>query len=115
MWEAYLPVFQCRQHKFETNKEYFECFKNYTSVITQYDGSIRQYTGLVNHLGSKEDAQENFLAVRLVQNSDDVRYVELKVYMHNSYVNGKDSWPKTLPAALNVLFNLEVGKRPPTH
>ena len=38
------------------------------SVITKYDGSIGQGSGLVNHLGSKEDAQEIFLEVRLVQN-----------------------------------------------
>ena len=40
------------------------------SVITQYDGSIGKDTGLVNHLGSKEDGQEKFLAVGLLQNSD---------------------------------------------
>ena len=32
--------------------------------------------------------------------------------MHNIYVNGKDHCPKTLSAALNVLVNCKVGKRP---
>ena len=44
------------------------------STITKYYGSIRQDTGLVNHLGSKEDAQEKLLAVGMVHNSDKVRY-----------------------------------------
>ena len=58
MWEAYVSVFQCSQHKFETNQEYFEQFKNATSVINQYDRSIIHETDLVNHLGPKEDAQK---------------------------------------------------------
>ena len=45
--------------------------------------------GLVNYLGSKEDVQETLLAVGMVQNSDKVRYADLKIYMHNIYVNGK--------------------------
>ena len=60
------------------------------STITKYYGSIRQDTGLVNHLGSKEDAQEKLLAVGMVHNSDKVRYAELKIYMHNRYVNDED-------------------------
>ena len=87
IWEAYLSVFRCRQHKFETNEDYFERFNNSMSVITQYDGSVGQDTGLLNHLGSKKDAQEKFLAVGLVQNSDKVRYADLKIYMHDSYIN----------------------------
>ena len=83
------------------------------NIIAKYDGSIRQETVPVNHLGSKEDAKEKFLAVRMVQNSDKVRYFELKIYMHNSYVNGKDRWPKTMPAALNVIVNWKGGKMPP--
>ena len=83
-----MSVFQCRQHKFENILEFFERFKNSTSVIIQYESSIRQGTGLVRHFGSKEDVQEKFLAVRLVQNSYEVRYSELKQYMHNNYVNG---------------------------
>ena len=54
LWEAYVSVFRCRQHKFETNQDYFERFKNATSVIIQYYGPIRQYKGLIIHLGSKE-------------------------------------------------------------
>ena len=66
MWEDYVQVFWCRQQKFETNLEYLERFKNAMSIITQYYGSIVQDTGLVNHLRSKEDAQENLLVVQLV-------------------------------------------------
>ena len=97
-----MSVLRCRQQKFETNQDYFEHFKNATNVITQYDGSIRQYTGLVKHLGSKEDANKEFLAVGLVQNSDEVRYAELKIYMHNIYVEGEDRLTQTLSAALNA-------------
>ena len=75
------------------------------SVITQYDGSIGKYTGLVNRLGSQEDAQEKFLVVRLVQNSDKVRYSDMKIHMHNSYVNSKGRFPKKLLATPNVIFN----------
>ena len=96
MWEAYVSVFRCRQQKFVTNQEYFERFKNSTSIITQYEGPIGQNTGLVNHLRSKEDAQEKFLAVGLVQNSEKLRCSEMKIYMHNSYVNGKERWPNTM-------------------
>ena len=46
-----------------------ERFKKATYVAVQYDSSIVQGMGFVNHLGSKEDAQEKFLAVKLVQNS----------------------------------------------
>ena len=70
IWEAYVSVFRCRKHKFETNQYYFESFKDATSIITQYDGSIGQDRGLVNQLGSKEDVQEKFLAVGLIHNSD---------------------------------------------
>ena len=73
MWETCTSVFQYRQYKFGRNQELFERFKNATSVITQYDGSIEQNTGLVNHLGSKEYAQEKFLEFGLVQNPDEVR------------------------------------------
>ena len=38
MWKAYVSVFWCRQHKFETNQEYFERFKNATRVMTKHDG-----------------------------------------------------------------------------
>ena len=100
-----MSVFRYRQQKFETNQEYFKRFKNVTSVIVQYDGSLGQGTVLINHLGSKEDAQENFLAVQLVHNLYEVRYAEMKIYMKNIYVNGEDRWPKTLSAALNVLVN----------
>ena len=81
-------------------------------VITQYDGSIGQETVILNQLGSKQYAQEKFLAVRLVHNSDEVRYAELKIYMHNSYVNSEELCLKTLSAALNVLANCKGGKRP---
>ena len=80
------------------------------SIITQNDGSIGQDTGLVNHLGQKEDAQETFLSVGMVQNSDKVGYYELKIYMHSSYINVKDHCHKTLLAALNVLVNWKGGK-----
>ena len=53
-------------------------------VITQYGGSIGQELVLVNKLVSKEDDQENFLAVKMVQSSDKIIYSELKQYMHNS-------------------------------
>ena len=33
--------------------------------------------------------------------------------MHNSYVNSKDRWTKTLSAALNVLVIWKGRKRPP--
>ena len=33
--------------------------------------------------------------------------------MHNSSVNSKDRWPKTLPSALNVLVSQKGGKNPP--
>ena len=48
------------------------------SIITQYYGSIVQDTGLVNHLGSKEDAQKKFLAFELIQKSDKEIYDDLK-------------------------------------
>ena len=32
-----------------------------------------------------------------------VRYNDLKIYMHNLYINGKDCWLKILLAALDVL------------
>ena len=111
MWEAYMSVFRFRQQIFEKKLDYFERFKNITSVITQYDGSIGQHMGLVNHLGSKEYAQEKFLAVRLVHNSDEVRYVELEKYMHNNYVNCKDRCLKKLSDALNVLVNWKGEER----
>ena len=66
-------MLRCRQHKFETNQEYFERFKNATGVITQYDGPIGKDTGLISHIGSEEDAQEKFLAVGMVQKSDELR------------------------------------------
>ena len=65
--------------------------------------------GLVNHFGPKEDAQENFLEIELVHNPDEVRYNEMKIYMHKSYVNGKNIWPKTLSDALPVLVNWKGG------
>ena len=69
----------------------------------------------MSYLVSKEDAQEKLLAVILVQNSDEVRYAELKIYMHNRYINGKYHWPKTLTASLNLLVYCRGGKRPPVH
>ena len=52
--------------------------------------------GLVKYLGSKEDAQKHFLVVGLVHKPDKIIHTELNKYMHNSYVNGKDRWTKTL-------------------
>ena len=43
--------------------------------------------------------------VGLVQKSEKLRYIELKIYMHNSYVNGEDRWTKTLSATLDVIIN----------
>ena len=83
-------------------------------VITQHGGSIVQEPGLVNNLGSKEDAKETFLAVKMVQSSDEIIYSELKQYMHNRYINNDYRWPKTLLAAPNVLVNWKGGKRTPT-
>ena len=57
--------------------------------------------------------QEKFQAVRLVYNSDEVIYAELSIYTHNSYVNGKDRWHKTMSSAPNVIVNWKGGKRPP--
>ena len=57
--------------------------------------------------------QEKFQAVRLVYNSDEVIYAELSIYTHNSYVNGKDRWHKTMLSALNVIVNWKGGKSPP--
>ena len=37
----------------------------------------------------------------------------MKIYIQNSYVNGKDLWTKTISDALNVLVNWKGGKRPP--
>ena len=82
-------------------------------VITQYYRSIGKYAGLVSHFGSKEDVQETFLTVGLVQNSDKVRYSELYIYMHNRYLNRKYHWTKTLLSTLKVLVNFKEGKRPP--
>ena len=48
-----------------------------------------------------------------MQNSDKVRYSEMKKYTHNSYVNGEDYWNKTLSAALNMLVNWKGGKKYP--
>ena len=50
-----------------------------------------------------------FLAVGPVQNSDKVRYAELKIYMHNRYINSDYLWPNTLSVALNVLVICKVG------
>ena len=110
MWEAYESVFRFRQQKFGTNQDFFERFKNSTSVLTEYDGSIAQDMGLVNHRGSKEDVQGEFLAVGLVQKSDEVRYSELRIYMHNNYVNVKEHFPKRLPAALNIILIGNCGR-----
>ena len=63
----------------------------------------------VTHLGSKEGAKEMFLAVGPVQNSDKVRYAELKIYMHNRYVNCKYRWPKIMPDTPDVLVNWNEG------
>ena len=57
--------------------------------------------------------QENLLEVGLVQNSDGVRYAELKIYMHNSYVKSKNRWPKIMLAVLNLIVNCTGGNRPP--
>ena len=57
--------------------------------------------------------QKKFLSVRLVQNSDEVRYTELNIYIYISYVNGEECWPKILSAALNVLVNWKGKKSPP--
>ena len=65
---------------------------------------------LVIHFGSKKDAQEKFLEVILIQNSYKVRYSELNICMHNSYVNGKYRCTKTLSDALNVIFNWKGGR-----
>ena len=43
------------------------------SVITKHDRSIGLSMGLVNHLGPKEDSHEKFLAVGMVQKSDELR------------------------------------------
>ena len=113
MWETYVSVFQCRQQELKTNQYLFNRNKNSTSVITQYDVSIGKNTALVHQPGSKEDAQEKFLDVRLIQNSDEVRYYDLKIYMHNSYVYGTDRCPKTLSYSLNLIVNWRRDKRPP--
>ena len=105
-----MSVLRCRQHRFETKQEYFGSFNNATSVISQHAGSIGQDAGLVIHLGSKEDTQEKFLEVRLVHKSDEERYADIKLYMHNTYINGEGCWPKTLPAILNVLVNWKGGR-----
>ena len=63
------------------------------------------------------------MVVGLVQNSDEVRYSELKIYVHNIYVNGKDRFPNTISSSLNVFvytarltnvpLNWKGGKRLP--
>ena len=53
------------------------------------------------------------MAVGMVQKSYEIRYTELKTYMHNIYVKGNTRWPKTLSAALDMLVNCKGGKRPP--
>ena len=49
----------------------------------------------------------------MVHNSDEVRYAYLKIYVYNSYVNGKDCFPKTLSAMLNVIVKCKGDNRPP--
>ena len=51
----------------------------------------------------------------MVQKSDEGIYSKLNMYMHISYVNGEDRWPKKLSDAWNLLVNWKEGKRPPTH
>ena len=53
------------------------------------------------------------MSVRMVQKLDEVRYAELKIYMHKRYVHGEDRCLKTVSAVLNVLVNWKWGKRPP--
>ena len=44
-----------------------------------------------------------------MQNSDKVRYADLKFYMHNRYITGNDRWPKALSASLKKLVNWRGG------
>ena len=50
------------------------------------------------------------MTVGPIQNLYEVKYADLEIYMHNSYVNGEYPWPKTLSSALNVIVNWKGGR-----
>ena len=47
--------------------------------------------------------------------SDEVKYSELNIYMHNSYVKGKDHWPQKISDALNVIVKYKGRKMTIAH
>ena len=54
---------------------------------------------------TKNEAQEEYLAVMLLYKSDPKRYASLMADIENQYTRGQDGYPSTLSAAQDMLIN----------
>ena len=50
-------------------------------------------------------AQEGYLAVMFIMNSDKDRYGDLLVELENDFLKGSNEYPKTMMATYNLLVN----------
>eukprot|EP00978_Attheya_sp_CCMP212_P000824 scaffold1720_cov37-Attheya_sp.AAC.1 len=101
---------------------YMENFQNIIDVIEHSGGVIDYEPGVIQALADEQgidmnavtiaekagfgkEAQGMYLAVAFLLNSDRNRYGRLIEDLENSYLHGKDNYPKTVTSAYNILTN----------
>ena len=111
MHEAVRQFYICHQGKHETVQAYYKKFENLVGVIESGNGSIGHHPsiqamfvdGKVDE--NKHNAQQQYFAVAFVLGADRERFGSLIVNLHNEHIQGRNSYPKTLPIANMLLTN----------
>lgn len=120
--EAKRRFYMCYQGKFTTTAIYLEQFQNMIDVIQQSGGGIGDDQGIIDSLiaernfdvttctaaeleALEKDAQQQYLSVAFILGSDRSRYGRLIENLENDFLQGQNSYPKTVTAAYNLITN----------
>eukprot|EP00978_Attheya_sp_CCMP212_P006553 scaffold15183_cov61-Attheya_sp.AAC.2 len=110
----------CVQGKHMTTQVYMENFQNIIDIIEHSGGVIGYEPGVIQALADEQgidvnaatiaekaalgkEAQGMYLAIAFLLNSDRNRFGRLIEDLENSYLHGKDNYPKTVTSAYNII------------
>ena len=110
-----------QQPKHATVQSYLETFQNCVDVISHCGGAIDQEPGFVEPIAKElgiilplpdgdsrkqvtEAASQRYLALAFLMGADRTRYGKLLEDLENSYLQGRDDYPKTLNEAYTLLM-----------
>ena len=118
--DAHKRFWQLHQGKTHTCQQYLEELENCLAIVDHCGGLIGAFPGLIEYLYEQrgiddptdiqaaqvsKEAQEMFIATYFFLNADKVRYGKLIEDKHNVYLQGNNTYPRTVTAAYSLLTN----------